>query len=68
MVKPAKNRHYNITYCEGDNWAELDAVLFKCGTHLFLDLRKLADNGVNSEPAVGPSSGMERLVEEGDNL
>ena len=61
VVKPAKNRHYNITYREGDKWAELDAVLFKCGTNLFLDLKKIADNGVNSEPAVGPSSGMEIL-------
>jgi len=61
VVKPAKNRHYNITYREGDKWAELDAVLFKCGTNLFLDLKKVADNGVNSEPAVGPSSGMEIL-------
>src|SRR6185503_8865102 len=40
VVKPAKNRHYNITYREGDKWAELDAVLFKCGTNLFLDLKK----------------------------
>jgi hypothetical protein len=61
VVKPAKNRHYNITYREGDKWAELDVVLFKCGTNLFLDLKKVADNGVNSEPAVGPSSGMEIL-------
>ena len=61
VVKPAKNRHYNITYREGDKWAELDAVLFKCGTNLFLDLKKVADNGVNSQPAVGPSSGMEIL-------
>jgi len=61
VVTPGKNRHYNITYREGDKWAELDAVLFKCGTNLFLDLKKVADNGVNSEPAVGPSSGMEIL-------
>ena len=61
VVKPAKNRHYTITYREGDKWAELDAVLFKCGTNLFLDLKKVAGNGFNSEPAVGPSSGMEIL-------
>ena len=61
VVKPAKSRHYNITYREGGKWAELDAVLFKCGTNLFLDLKKVADNGVNSQPAVGPSSGMEIL-------
>ena len=60
-VKPAKNRHYNITFSEVDKWAELDAVLFKCGTNLFLDLRKVADNGVNSQPAIGPSSVMEIL-------
>jgi hypothetical protein len=61
VVKLAKNRHYTIRYREGDKWAELDVVLFKCGTNLFLDLKKVADNGVNSEPAVGPSSGMEIL-------
>ena len=59
VVKPAKDRHYSITCREGDKWAELDAVLFNCGTNLFLDLKKVADNGVNSQPAVGPSSGME---------
>src|ERR1043166_1739665 len=61
VIKPAKNRHYNITYREDDKWAELDAVLFKCGTNLFLDLKKVADNGFHSQPAVGPSSGMEIL-------
>jgi len=61
LVKPGKGRHYNITYHEGDKWAELDAVLFKCGTNLFLDFKKVADNGFHSEPAIGPSSGMEIL-------
>jgi len=59
VIKPAANRHYNIKYREGDKWAELDAVLFRCGTNLFLDLKRVADNGVKTEPGIGPSSTME---------
>jgi hypothetical protein len=55
VVKPAKNRHYTITYHENDKWVELDAVLFKCGTNLFVDMRRTADNGAHRQPAVGPS-------------
>ena len=61
VVKLGTNRHYNIKFLEADKWADLDAVLFKCGTNLFLDVKRVADNGVNSEPAIGPSSGMEIL-------
>jgi hypothetical protein len=55
VIKPGKDRHYTLTFHQNDKWVDLDAVLFKCGTNLFVDVSKIADNGVNSMPAVGPS-------------
>ena|SRR5947209_2803443 len=54
-IKPAKDSHYQLTYRAGNEWVELDAVLFKCGTNLFVDISKIAASKIESMPAVGPS-------------
>ncbi len=45
VIKPGKEKHYSLTYYENGQWVEFDAVLFKCGTNLFVDLSKIADGG-----------------------
>lgn len=55
VIKLERNNHYVATYQEKEHWIKLDAVLFKSGTNLFLDISHLADNGTHNEPAVGPS-------------
>ena len=60
-IKAGSNKHYIATYQEKDHWIKLDAVLFKCGTNIFVDISHLDDNGAPHEPAVGPS-GLDLLL------
>jgi hypothetical protein len=55
VIKPAQDGHYELTYHADKEWVKLDAVLFKCGTNLFVDVSKLGASKTESMPAVGPS-------------
>jgi len=44
VVKLDGNNHYTVTVDEGKDWIKLEAVLFKAGTNLFVDISQLADN------------------------
>jgi len=48
LVKLDRHNHYTITVREVDDWIKLDAVLFKAGTNLFVDLSQLEDNKKHS--------------------
>lgn len=52
VIKPGKEKHYLLTYYEDSSWVVFDAVLFRCGTNLFVDLSKIADGG--SSPPRSP--------------
>jgi hypothetical protein len=60
VIKSSEHGHYTAVWTEDSKWIKLDVVLFKCGGNLFLDMSRVADNGVNEEPAVGPG-GLELL-------
>lgn len=55
VIKLDKNKHYVATFTEGTRWIKLDAVLFKLGTNLFVDIGHLEDNGSEANPGGGPS-------------
>ena len=59
-IKLGENGHYTATFNASRKFIRLDVVLFKCGPNLFADIKRVADNGLNHEPAVGPS-GLELL-------
>ena len=55
VVKLEHNDHYAITVRELDDWIKLDAVLFKAGTNLFVDLSQVEDNKKPSPKGDRPS-------------
>jgi hypothetical protein len=55
IIQPDRDKHYVATYQEGENWIRIDAVLFKSGTNLFVDISHLADNGAPHNPGGAPS-------------
>ena len=55
LISLDKDKHYVATFQEGTNWIKLDAVLFKIGTNIFVDICHLADNGVTRNPAGAPT-------------
>jgi hypothetical protein len=55
FIKLDRDKHYVATYQQGGDWIKIDAVLFKVGTNLFVDISHLADNGAPHNPGGAPS-------------
>ncbi|HWN97135.1 MAG TPA: hypothetical protein VNT99_19045, partial [Methylomirabilota bacterium] len=46
LIEKGTNNHYVATYQEGTNWwMKLDAVFFRAGTNLFVDISRISDSG-----------------------
>lgn len=54
-VKAAGNKHYAVTVREGEDWIALEAVLFKAGTNLFVDICRLEDSRKHNDNGDRPS-------------
>jgi len=54
-VKVAGNKHYTVTVWEGEDWIALEAVLFKTGTNLFVDLCQVEDSRKHNNNGDRPS-------------
>ena len=44
LVKLKDHKHYVVTLEEGKAWIQLEAVLFKIGTNLFVDISQASDS------------------------
>jgi hypothetical protein len=55
VIKLGEHGHYIATCSEEDKWIKLDVVLFKCSTNMFLDISRIAVNGLKDEPGIGPT-------------
>jgi hypothetical protein len=56
VVKLDDNKHYAVTVREGDDWIKLEAVLFKNGTNLFVDICQLSDSTKHNDNGDRPST------------
>jgi hypothetical protein len=55
MVTLERNQRYAVTVQEGEDWVKLEAVLFKAGTNLFVDISQLADSRKHNDNGGKPS-------------
>ena len=55
LVKVDRNKQYAITVQEREDWIKLEAVLFKAGTNLFLDICQVADGKKHHNNGDSPS-------------
>lgn len=55
LAKLERNKHYGVTVHEGEDWIKLEAVLFKAGTNLFVDICQVADSRKHNNNPDKPS-------------
>ena len=56
VVKLDRNKRYAVTVREGEDWIKLEAVLFKAGTNLFVDICQVADSTKHNDNGERPST------------
>jgi hypothetical protein len=55
LVTLDHNKRYSVTVQEGQDWVKLEAVLFRAGTNLFVDISRLQDSRKHNNNGDKPS-------------
>ncbi len=55
LVTLDRNKHYAVTVREREDWIKLEAVLFKAGTNLFVDISQVGDSEKHNNNGDRPS-------------